>query len=88
MNSVGIVIYWDNNHYAKYVPSNGCPEYDAKPSDGEASVLELGKCEVFIHYHFSQVYSDVKWTWKPVRFPSMGQVELFYLFLQIIVSIK
>ena len=52
---------------------NECPVYDAKPSDGETSVLELWEYSVPLHCHYSQVYSV------PIWLQSMGQI--YYLLI-------
>ena len=40
---------------------NNCPVYNTKSSDGEAPVLNFRKCGLILHYHYSQVHSNLDW---------------------------
>ena len=45
----------------RHPPPSGCPGYNVKQSDGEASTLELWEYGVPLHCHCFQVLSDPEW---------------------------
>ena len=60
-------------------PTNECPEYDTKTSDGEAPVIKLwGRWSTPLLSLFPGLVRPGVVV--PVRIPSIGQIELFNYF--------